>query len=426
MFRSSRSRSVSNAPPPRKITLSRRPSSMSTRICSPSARARTVASAYPARCRKLARRTASMRAFAGVAFVLPFRSSTLRYTSSRSATLPWNTSSGARSRAASIQRGVPRDPATPDWYHMVGGASRFGLLYLDRRPARRRERLLPFVSPFLRRVLFTVAAAMRFATRALRPRPFADRLIFSYCLSRLLLQDFGIRISFCAGTTHFPSRRASYAFDCSGERGEAAAAAAGGRASAAARSSGRVFRLHRAQQGESGLLGERHRLLYLGVGGLEGGDARHRHGVRVRVQHDRSRIGVGFSEDLAEDEDDELHGRVIVVVQQHLVEARPIELRLRLGLRLGDADVALGLLLRGAHEAALNIGESRMDRSTLAARDGVSRTRCSRTARPSLASVNPCADQVKAGRKPRASLCSPPAPPSKTCSPRAMQSAIEW
>ena len=75
---------------------------------------------------------------------------------------------------------------------MVGGASRFGLLYLERRPARRRERLLPLVSPFRRRVLFTVAAAMRFATRALRPRPFADRLIFSYCLSRLLLQDFGI------------------------------------------------------------------------------------------------------------------------------------------------------------------------------------------------------------------------------------------
>src|SRR5207245_11502938 len=154
--------------------------------------------------------------------------------------------------------------------------------------------------------------------------------------------------------------------------------------------------------------------------------APHGHACRVRGQHDRSRVCFGLGEYLAQDEDDELHGRVIVVVQQHLVEARPIELWLRLGLRLGEADVALRLLLRGTHEAALNIGESRMDRSTLAARDGVSRARCSRTARSSLASVNPCADQVKAGRKPRASLCSPPAPPSNTCSPRAMQSAIEW
>jgi len=37
-----------------------------------------------------------------------------------------------------------------------------------------------FVSPFLRRVLLVVAAAIRFATRALRPRRLALRLIFSY------------------------------------------------------------------------------------------------------------------------------------------------------------------------------------------------------------------------------------------------------
>ena len=103
---------------------------------------------------------------------------------------------------------------------MVGGASRFGLLYLERRPARRRERLLPLVSPFRRRVLFTVAAAMRFATRALRPRPFADRLIFSYCLSRLLLQDFGIRISFRAGTTHSPQSARNLCIRLLGRKGE--------------------------------------------------------------------------------------------------------------------------------------------------------------------------------------------------------------
>jgi hypothetical protein len=43
------------------------------------------------------------------------------------------------------------------------------------------------VSPLRRRVLFVVAAAMRFAVRVLRPRAFADFLIFSYCRFRLLL-----------------------------------------------------------------------------------------------------------------------------------------------------------------------------------------------------------------------------------------------
>src|SRR2546429_6936643 len=143
------------------------------------------------------------------------------------------------------------------------------------------------------------------------------------------------------------------------------------------------------------------------------------------MQHDRGRVGVGLGEDFAQDEDHELHRGVVVVVQQHLVEARPVELGLRLGLRLGEADVAL-LLLRGAHEAALNIGESRRERSMLAARAGVSRAGWSRTARSSLASVNPGAEEVKAGREPRASFCSPPAPPSKIWGPRAMQSALGW
>jgi hypothetical protein len=43
------------------------------------------------------------------------------------------------------------------------------------------ERLrLPLVSPFCRRCLFTVAAAIRFAVAVLRPRFFAEALIFSY------------------------------------------------------------------------------------------------------------------------------------------------------------------------------------------------------------------------------------------------------
>src|SRR5881397_1160770 len=70
------------------------------------------------------------------------------------------------------------------------------------------------------RVAKRIAAAMRFATRALRPRPFADRLIFSYCLSRLLLQDFGIRISFRAGSTRFPQSARNLCIRLLGRKGE--------------------------------------------------------------------------------------------------------------------------------------------------------------------------------------------------------------
>src|SRR5437868_1007214 len=69
---------------------------------------------------------------------------------------------------------------------------------LLRVPVLRRERLLPLVSPFFRRVLFTGAAAIRFAVPLLRPRFFAELLMCSYCLSRLLLQAFGIPCSFRA------------------------------------------------------------------------------------------------------------------------------------------------------------------------------------------------------------------------------------
>src|SRR5436190_8007398 len=57
---------------------------------------------------------------------------------------------------------------------------------------RLRDRVDPLVSPLRRQVLLTVAAAMRLAVPVLRPRLLAERLIFSYCRSRLLLQDLGI------------------------------------------------------------------------------------------------------------------------------------------------------------------------------------------------------------------------------------------
>src|SRR6185369_7573880 len=99
----------------------------------------------------------------------------------------------------------------------------------ERLPVRLRDRLLPLVSPFFRRVLLTVAAAMRFAVPALRPRLLADRLMCWYCLSRLLLQDLGIRFSLWRRRGRAPPARRNAMHSISrvkgGGAGEAAAAA---------------------------------------------------------------------------------------------------------------------------------------------------------------------------------------------------------
>ena len=75
------------------------------------------------------------------------------------------------------------------------------------------------------------------------------------------------------------------------------------------------------------------------------------------VQHDRDGIGVGLVEDLPEDEDDELHRGEVVVVQEHLVEARPLELRLRLRLGLGQADAGVFFAPRAHRASALKMGD---------------------------------------------------------------------
>ena len=75
----------------------------------------------------------------------------------------------------SYERARARPPLRP-------AAVRLRRVELRREPRelRRRDLLPPFVSPLRRRVLFTVAAAIRFAVPALRPRRFALDLIFSY------------------------------------------------------------------------------------------------------------------------------------------------------------------------------------------------------------------------------------------------------
>jgi len=65
---------------------------------------------------------------------------------------------------------------------------------------------------------------------------------------------------------------------------------------------------------------------------LECEDAADAHAVTMDVQHHIHRFLAGFAENLFQYVDDELHRRVVVVQQQHLVERR----LLGLGARFGD------------------------------------------------------------------------------------------
>ena len=69
----------------------------------------------------------------------------------------------------------------------------------------------------------------------------------------------------------------------------------------------------------------------LGLGDLSNEDTRHAHPAPVDLQHDLGRGGRAFAKYLFEDRDDELHGRVIVVVQENLVAVRPLGPGPRLG-----------------------------------------------------------------------------------------------
>src|SRR6059058_5227516 len=192
----------------------------------------------------------------------------------------------------------------------------------------------------------------------------------------------------------------------------------------------RSLRLHGAEERELRLLGELERLGDLGFGHLEGIDARDRVSVRVRVQHEARRVAFRLVEDVDQDEDDELHRRVVVVVQEDFVELRALEPGLGPGLRLGGRDTRVFFLL-GTHRArasacGFKIGDSASQRASASLRSSISARRASRMARSSLASPKAWALNVSAGKKPLDSLCSPPAPPSKARRPRAMQSWTEW
>lgn len=71
-------------------------------------------------------------------------------------------------------------------------------------------------------------------------------------------------------------------------------------------------------------------------------------------------------------------------------------------------------------------GCSSRQRATARRRSSRSDSRWRRTGASRRRSRKTWALQVSAGSKPRASLCSPPAPPSKRATPRRMHSSIEW
>ena len=75
-------------------------------------------------------------------------------------------------------------------------------------------------------------------------------------------------------------------------------------------------------------------------GDLVGENAADTHTVAVDMQHHLDRGLAILGEELLQDMDDELHGRVVVVQQQHLVEAG----LLGLGARVGD-DAGAGTIL---------------------------------------------------------------------------------
>src|SRR5690606_13772630 len=92
-----------------------------------------------------------------------------------------------------------------------------------------------------------------------------------------------------------------------------------------------LFLFHRALQRVLVAAREVHHLRHLRLGHLEGKDTDDGKPLLVHGQHDLERLRVGHSEEPFEHMDDELHRRVVVVQEKHLVERRALRLRPRLG-----------------------------------------------------------------------------------------------
>ncbi len=100
-------------------------------------------------------------------------------------------------------------------------------------------------------------------------------------------------------------------------------------------------------EGELALAGHLVHLGHLGHGDIVGVDAHHSVPFLVHVQHDLRRLCRRLVENRDDDLHDEIHGRVVVVVQEHAIQLRLLETRLLLytDILLEDA----GGISRGGH-----------------------------------------------------------------------------
>src|SRR5215468_9212961 len=98
-----------------------------------------------------------------------------------------------------------------------------------------------------------------------------------------------------------------------------------------------LLRFHRQAERKLVLPGQRLHHLYLRTSHVKGINACHADARVVHVEHDRHRVGLRFVEHLAQDRHHEVAGRVVVVVEENLVELRPLELPLALAFRLDSA-----------------------------------------------------------------------------------------
>ncbi len=97
--------------------------------------------------------------------------------------------------------------------------------------------------------------------------------------------------------------------------------------------------------------GEFNDLRHLGLGDIVGENAADADSVAMDVEHDLDRLLAALVEDLLQDVDDELHRRVVVVEQEHLVHAR----LLGLGARLRDDTGAVVTVARSLATLAASI-----------------------------------------------------------------------
>src|SRR5688500_5533263 len=96
-----------------------------------------------------------------------------------------------------------------------------------------------------------------------------------------------------------------------------------------------IHRLDRHFERELVLSSQRRRLRRLRLSDLSGENAGHSDPIRMNVHHDAERLRFGMVKNCHQDRHHELHGRVVVVVEEHFVHARSLRGLFSLLLDLG-------------------------------------------------------------------------------------------